>query len=604
MEDPGWKSPLLHGTMAAVLSLALFMAADMTWEQRLMDRSRAEVTGQLSALRARLEGELNATIFLSQALATHASLNPALEQDEFAHVAGHIMGERPGVIHSIALVPDNVIRFIHPLEENRSALGADLLNHPEQGESVLRVMVTGEPVLAGPWQLVQGGEALIIRVPVYAQRHPEGEKRERYWGLASVVVDMDAIYWLVGMREFQQRLAIAIRGRDGLGAGGDVIFGDPDLFNLDHGAVIQDVMMRGGRWQLAALPEPGWRAVARRPPLWYLTGALLCLLCAGMAWKLSHQARQVRDSELRYRALSERLEAIIAAMPDICFVLDQEGRYLDIFGGRDARYYHHGHQALLGRRLHEVLPSDKADAFLRMIRVALDSGHLQFMEYDLDATEVDGLDPGSGPRERLWFEARVMPLGDHVMGCPAVIWISVNITQRKNAQDRIRYMALHDSLTGLANRVLLQDRVLHALDQSRRQGIHCALLFLDLDEFKPINDRFGHEVGDLLLREVARRLEGSVRAVDTVARLGGDEFVILLENVPDAALPGAVAEKLLSALSRPFTLQGVECTVTCSIGISIYPMHGEHYDTLMRHADQALYQAKARGKNRYQVFTA
>ncbi|EHQ51711.1 diguanylate cyclase [Ectothiorhodospira sp. PHS-1] len=597
------KSPLLHGALVAVLSLVLFIVADMTWEQRLVDRARAEVTGQLAALRARLEGELNATIFLSQALATYATLNPGLDQEEFAHVAGHIMSERPGVIRSIALVPDNVIRFIHPLEENRSALGADLLNHPEQGESVRRVMATGEPVLAGPWQLVQGGEALIIRVPIHVRQNlEEAVGRGSYWGLASVVVDMDEVYRLVGMGESRQRLSIAIRGRDGMGARGEVILGDSGLF--DNDAVVQDVVMRGGRWQLAAAPDAGWQAVAQRPPTWYWTGTLFCLLCASMAWKLSHQARQVRDSELRYRALSERLEAIITAMPDICFVLDHEGRYLDIFGGRDARYYHHGHQALLGRRLHEVLPADKADAFLNMIRVALDSGQLQFIEYDLDATEVDGLDPGSGPGERLWFEARIMPLGEHVMGCPAVIWISVNITQRKNAQDRIRYMALHDSLTGLANRVLLQDRVLHALEQSRRQGTHFALLFLDLDEFKPINDRFGHEAGDLLLREVARRLEGSVRAVDTVARLGGDEFVILLESVPDAALPCAVAEKLLSVLSRPFTLQGVECTVTCSIGISIYPMHGEHYDTLMRHADQALYQAKTLGRRGYRVFTA
>ncbi|MCG5512956.1 diguanylate cyclase domain-containing protein [Ectothiorhodospira shaposhnikovii] len=599
MGRPDERWPLLHGMMAGGLALLLFLAADTAWERQLTDRARAEVTSQLSTLRARLEGELNTTIFLTRTLATYTALNPSLSEGDFSRVAGQLMDEARQVIRNITLAPDNVVRFVHPLESNQAVLGLDLLHHPLQGESVRRMIASGEPVLAGPWPLVQGGEALIIRVPIHVQ---EAGAPERYWGLTSVPVDMEAIYALTGLREFQQALDIAIRGRDGMGARGEVFFGNPALF--DDSAVQQEVTMRGGSWELAAVPREGWRAAAGRPPAWYLAGVLLVLVCALTVRKLSDQALRVRTSELRYRALSERLEAIITAMPDICFVLDHEGRYLDIFGGQDARYYHRGHQALLGRRLHEVLPADKADAFLRMIRAALDSGHLQFMEYDLKASEVDGLDPGSGPGEHLWFEARIMPLGAHVMECPAVICIAVNITQRKQAQDRIRYMALHDPLTGLANRALLQDRVLHALEQSRRHGTYSAVLLLDLDEFKPVNDRFGHEAGDRLLCEVARRLEGSVRAMDMVARLGGDEFVILLEDFPGVELPCVVAEKLLAVLNAPIPVQDSECTISGSIGISIFPLHGEDHDALMRHADQALYQAKARGKNRYQVFTA
>ncbi|MCG5500333.1 sensor domain-containing diguanylate cyclase [Ectothiorhodospira lacustris] len=602
MPGPEGNSPLLHGGLVALLALMLFVVADMTWEQRLTDRSRAEVTSQLAALRARLEGELNATIFLSQTLATYATLNPSLTQADFGRVAGHIMRERPQVIRSIALVPDNVIRFIYPLEENRAALGANLFDHPLQGDSVRLAMASGEPVLAGPWPLVQGGEALIIRVPVHVPEYPGDAGRGTYWGLASVVIDMDAIYAMVGMGEFQRTLAIAIRGRDGMGAQGDIIFGSPEPFDIT--GVVQDVVMRGGHWELGAVPREGWGAVSRRPLAWYWAGALLIVLCGGMAWKLSHQALQVRTSELRHRALSERLEAIIAAMPDICFILDAQGRYMDIFGGADSRYYHDGHQALLGKTVHEVLPADKADVFLRMIDLALNRRQLQFIEYDLDAGEVGGLDADSGPSEPQWFEGRIMPLGTQVMGRPAVIWLSVNITQRKKAQDRIRHLALHDPLTGLANRTLLQERLIHALERSRRHGTHSALMFLDLDEFKPVNDRFGHAAGDRLLCEVARRLESSVRAMDMVARLGGDEFVILLEDFPGGELPCVVAEKLLAVLGAPIPVQDSECTISGSIGISIYPIHGEDHDTLMRHADQALYQAKSLGKNRYRVFTA
>lgn len=594
---PGSRRPLLAGAVAILLAVAGFTSVDLMLEQRLQDRARTQVLNELSTVRARLEGELNATVHLTMVLATYAGIHPGISESEFRRVAAELYRQRADVIRNITLAPDNVIRFVYPRAGNEAALGLNLQTHPEQSESVYRMMQTTDTVLAGPWELIQGGTGLIIRSPVYLNsdrgRHDPGA----YWGLTSIPIDMDAIYLITGLLDLEDRLDIAIRGRDGLGPGGAVFFGDPELFALD--SLRQEVIIKGGRWELAAMPRGGWATATTRPLAWHLTGLTLVLLAGALAWRMTQQSERVRVSQALYQGLSERLKATIAAMPDICFILDSEGRYLEVFGGQDPQVYHTSHQALLGRTLHEVMPRDKADLFLARVHETLRTGKLQSIEYALSVEEVDGVKPESGPPGPQWFEGRITPLGKHVMGRPAVIWLSVNITQRKKAQDSMRYMALHDALTGLANRTLLRDRIVHAIAQARRAQSRIAVMYIDLDNFKPINDSLGHDAGDTVLCEVAQRLTESVRDADTVARVGGDEFVILLEKLPDPGLTARIAEKMLEVLARPIQTKGRACQVTTSIGISVYPDDGQTYETLLGAADRALHEAKSRGKNRY-----
>lgn len=178
-----------------------------------------------------------------------------------------------------------------------------------------------------------------------------------------------------------------------------------------------------------------------------------------------------------------------------------------------------------------------------------------------------------------------------------------DVTEQKQAEERIRHMAHYDALTDLPNRALLHDRINQAIAQSRRGGRGLALLFIDLDRFKNVNDSLGHAVGDRLLRAVAERLRASTRSTDTVSRLGGDEFVVALTDLRQAADCGHVAQKILAALSAPYELDRQELRVTPSVGISIYPQDGEDVETLMRNADAAMYHAKEMGRNNYQFFT-
>jgi len=177
-----------------------------------------------------------------------------------------------------------------------------------------------------------------------------------------------------------------------------------------------------------------------------------------------------------------------------------------------------------------------------------------------------------------------------------------DITEVKRSEEEIKYQAYHDLLTGLPNRVLFNNRVKEAITRARRENWRLAVLFLDLDNFKKINDGLGHHVGDLVLKGAAMRLIGCLREVDTVSRFSGDEFLIYLENLKRDEDAAVAAQKVIDALSEPFVFKGEELVVTISVGIAIYPSDGKDSEELIKNADLAMYQAKKEGKNNYQSF--
>ena len=177
-----------------------------------------------------------------------------------------------------------------------------------------------------------------------------------------------------------------------------------------------------------------------------------------------------------------------------------------------------------------------------------------------------------------------------------------DITQSKKAQAQLDHLAHHDSLTALPNRLLYQDRLQHALVRAARSGGQLAVLFIDLDRFKNVNDTLGHHVGDELLKQAATQLAGCLREGDTLARLGGDEFIVLLEDIDGATGAAIVAAKLVAMFEQPFTVSGYELFVTGSVGIALFPQDGQDMHLLIRNADVAMYQAKARGRNGYQFY--
>ncbi|HEV2213176.1 MAG TPA: EAL domain-containing protein, partial [Gammaproteobacteria bacterium] len=181
--------------------------------------------------------------------------------------------------------------------------------------------------------------------------------------------------------------------------------------------------------------------------------------------------------------------------------------------------------------------------------------------------------------------------------------LALTANERREAEDKLREMANYDRLTGLPNRSLFLDRLAQGLAKARRANQRVAILFVDVDRFKSINDSLGHHAGDLVLRAIGKRLSACVRASDTVARLGGDEFTVLLENCQDAEFITTACERILKTVVEPISLGQTEVNLTCSIGISLYPNDGADGDLLLQNADSAMYKAKERGRNNYQFFT-
>jgi diguanylate cyclase (GGDEF)-like protein/PAS domain S-box-containing protein len=199
--------------------------------------------------------------------------------------------------------------------------------------------------------------------------------------------------------------------------------------------------------------------------------------------------------------------------------------------------------------------------------------------------------------ELVWELASISPIRDEHGRVTHFVSVQEDITEMKRLQDQMDNLAHHDQLTGLPNRTLFYDRLKHTHALARRRGRGFSLFYLDLDGFKAINDNYGHEQGDNLLKEVGRRIVECVRESDTVARIGGDEFTVLLTDLQDPEAAGSIARLVIEAITQPFILEGVVCTIGVSIGISFFPRDGEEPDRLLSCADAAMYRVKNLGKN-------
>lgn len=324
-----------------------------------------------------------------------------------------------------------------------------------------------------------------------------------------------------------------------------------------------------------------------------LLGALL------LRWQVLPLVRQVLVSERRARAMGvslaeseARSRAVLNSVDQGILVVNSRGE-VETYNFAAQRMFGHAPEAVLGRSVSQLIPhvcGEKGACFERLV----ESG-----DATLTGTgrEMTGLRRDGTPFP---LEIRVSRLT-----CPRqTLYVAAvrDISERKAQEARMLHLAHHDPLTGLANRALLQDRLQQAILRAARAGDHVGVLFMDLDHFKTINDSLGHQVGDRLLKTVANRIAGCLREGDTVARQGGDEFIVVLPAVTRFEDVGMVASKILAAVSAPYHIDGQELHTGASIGVAVYPEDGQDVDTLLRHADTAMYYAKGTGRSNYQFF--
>jgi diguanylate cyclase (GGDEF)-like protein/PAS domain S-box-containing protein len=300
---------------------------------------------------------------------------------------------------------------------------------------------------------------------------------------------------------------------------------------------------------------------------------------------------QRKRAEEALRKSERRLNAILNSISDMAWFKDREGRFILV---NDAFAASAGKKAddLPGKTDFDVWPKNLAEKYIADDREVMHKGVRKRFEEPLAGT--DGMNR--------WIETIKTPIYDETGAVTGTVGIARDVTDRKRMEEEIRHMAQHDALTGLPNRRLFLDLLKVEIAQARRHRTKLAVLFLDLDRFKEINDTLGHETGDQLLKEVARRFRKTIRESDTVARIGGDEFNMVLSDIAVAEGVSEIAVKIVKSLADPVIIGGHELHISTSVGVSIFPDDSEEIETLLRYADIAMYHAKESGRNTFRFY--
>lgn len=306
--------------------------------------------------------------------------------------------------------------------------------------------------------------------------------------------------------------------------------------------------------------------------------------------QLGAAAEELAISEERYRLLAEHASEVI-------WTMDLDGRFTYISPSVE-KLRGFTVAEVMQQSLDQSLTPDSAVVAARGLAAAINAVRngepVPPFREDLEQPCKDGT--------TVWTEVTVTSMTNARGEFAGLLGVTRDVTKRRQTEERIRHMAQYDALTELPNRALFSETLKQALALARRSGGKLAVMFLDLDHFKPINDQFGHDVGDLVLRAAAGRIRGCLRESDTVARIGGDEFVLLLTNVEDVGAAWRVGEKIRHALEQPFPINGRAFVLSASLGVALYPEHGVSELELAKAADVAMYVAKREGRNGCTVY--
>ncbi len=589
-----WRSRLVE---LSVFVASMALAGVVLWQfddaRQMAGRERALHVAQGHA--QVLQRNVDRVVSLNHALAALVHQGSGTVSN-FEAAAGQLLAHNPRLV-ALSLSPDGVVRHVIPRERNERLLGFDALNDPAQKSDALFARDSHRLWLAGPLQLTQGGVGFVSRLPVY---FAQGGSHQRFWGFANVTILQSDL--LNGA---------ALADLSGLGF-------EYALWKLDPATgrrvsiagsssralelpVRQSLEVPDGAWNLDLAPVGGWRdraGLARGLAYSLLASALLAWCARMLIAQRRYKAQLEEQVALRTAeilAAQNQLKSTLDAIRDPIYELGLDGVIYScsVPVGEKLPL---PPQELIGKTVREIMPEAAARTMMESLQVAHAEGFSQGEQYALHLEE--------GHR---WFELSVARKAVDAGAEPRFVVMTRDITGRKSAKQEIRRLAFYDPLTDLPNRRLLQDRLEHALAASVRHKTHGALLLIDLDNFKALNDTMGHDKGDLLLQQVARRLLASVRDSDTVARLGGDEFVVLIDDVGPTQAEAVehatvVATKILEVLDKPFAIAGREHRSGSSIGVSLFGENTASVEEAFKRSDVAMYQAKAAGRNTLRFF--
>ncbi len=529
-----------------------------------------------------------------------------------------------------------VVDYIEPFEGNEAALGLDISNNAAVMDALRQAEASGRPTATRLFRLAQNRvpePSFSVVMPVYARTRPDGSRGALLGETAVIMRGRTLVESILARAGHRTATGIALA----------VYSGDrPDPAALVY-ASNRHALAAPERapWYLAqwgpqrsaartlVVAERTWLVTVNAMPrpfladhfgsLLVLLGGLLCTLISTAFVQLTMQrtrrvnrvveertadlksinARLLDDVSARRRtekALQEseqRFRQLVAMSSDWYWEQDARLRFTSVTGGLSAKGGIRV-ESLLGKTLWQRVPAMLTTEWGQR-HIAQLEARQPFLDLEYEALDDAGV--------RRWYAINGEPIFDELGNFLGYRGTGSDITERKQAEHRVHHVAQHDALTGLPNRSLLQDRLGQAVAYANRTAMPVWVMLLDLDRFKFVNDSMGHKAGDVLLMTIAARLRSALRDTDTVARLSGDEFVVILSEHPGQPLTAEIVQRLMDAVARPVMLGTHEFFVTCSVGVATYPHHLAEPDTLIEHADIAMYRAKKLGRNNFQFYT-
>jgi diguanylate cyclase (GGDEF)-like protein/PAS domain S-box-containing protein len=486
-----------------------------------------------------------------------------------------------------------VATFIEPAV-NRVYLGLDFLHDPLRRAALDRAIQSGQPTATAPLQLIPGAPStgLLLLQTVY----PQGSHHQ---ALGSLMIAMQFDAYLNQALKRSEFPYFLLRFEDTDDDGPRRLVQDTLRREVEAGDFQRQLHFGGRIYALTLAPTPAYLQQQRGWQSWtvltcglLLTGLLGTLMMLISGERARIQA-EVKDSTSRLRQREARLQAILNKAADAILTIDSNGTLMSA-NAAAGRLFGYPPEKMAALPLDKLIPVGIGEAagldaagLLRMIACGVTH------EYELPGWRNDGSE------FPLAMSVSEVELPDEHL----FVAILHDLTEQHLAQEHIHRLAHHDTLTGLANRLSLNLRLEQLLAQTRRSGGMAAVLFIDLDHFKKINDTHGHATGDMLLVAVSQRLQELLREVDTIARLGGDEFIVVTDGSVTPDDTSNIAVRIVDALTAPYHLDSKTVHSGASVGVAMFPTDGEDAGTLMRHADTAMYAAKSLGRGNFQFFS-
>lgn len=608
---------LIPAGIATVIIVGIGYAVEVRSRTVFQKELSLRTGNQLELIAARMISEINTSVVSVRGLTNVITDKPGISMPTLAQHAQLTLRQNPSLMY-LALAPAGIVRVAYPASQMREVLNTDLLQVEHLRAAVAAAQSTMHPMTTGPARLASGKSGFYIIVPVAG------------WGVVLAMVDETKLYAAAGLskpgkgladRPHRVKLDVAMRTVPVGGLPQQVFFGPADIF--ERVPQLRSMAFMGGTWDIAGVPTNGWN---QPPPelstlrlSFALTAGLMFLVICLIGGLLSERRRSqsvLKMQEDRVAALSQRLGLALEASRIGIWEIDTTDWSM-MLDDRMAEFHNQPKGGEFDyKSLRPVMHPEDAERLDIGFRVAAERelGETLF-EYRV-ITPDDGVRYlrsvgtshfDSRGRKKLtgltWDITQDKELNALLLGAKASS--DAKNLELEEAKNRIEHNALHDPLTGLGNRRKLDDALQDMAEQASLHSGGIAILHIDLDRFKQINDTLGHAAGDAMLVHASRILSKNVRATDLIARIGGDEFVVVITNVTSPQYLSELSERILVQMRQPVDYNGYSCRFGVSIGIAMEQDKGEGIDArqLLVNADIALYRAKENGRNQWQFFT-